>query len=637
MNEVVSENPIAIGADVKVEGTQFTILRYIDLYSVLALNAGTGERVRLSIAAILEALDAAAVGGEVQESSQFETLSPEDWGLAQTRASLLAPLLADPPASRAQAERIAKELDVHVATVYRWVKRLKGSGKIADLAPQKPDGGRGKGRIDPVADAIINSAIEEKYLHSQRPSIARLMRDIQIHCRRASITPPHANTVRRRVKRLSERVITERRLGRKAADDKFASRPGIFPGADYPGAVWQIDHTPLDLVVVDDVHRRHIGRPWLTLAIDVYSRCVAGFYLSLDPPSEVSVGMCLVHAMLPKEGWLAALDVQARWPLYGRPNTVHADNGKEFRGVMITRAAEQHRFRMEWRKVKTPNWGGHIERLMGTFNQEVHALPGTTFSSIAERGTYAPHKEAALTFGELEIYLTDYICGVYHQTVHSGVGRAPIRRYEVGLLGDGSLPGRGLPPPPSDPRRLRLDFMPLLERSIQQYGIRIDGLTYYDPVLDPWIRSVDAQTRRPRRFMIRRDPRDISVVYFLDPDTHQYYPIPFRNLEHPSLTLWELREVRNQLKKEGKSEVDEELVFDTYERLNKLVEQAQRHKVTARKAAQKKRLRGTVKAAESAQEGMKELASPQALRDKVLSDAWDQDSDVTPFAVIKVK
>ncbi|TLX22486.1 Mu transposase C-terminal domain-containing protein [Thermomonas fusca] len=635
MHDAVVDNPIAVGAELTVEGVAYTIIRYIDLYSALAINVSTGERVRLSVAAMLEALNQPEAPPAIQESSQFETLSATEWELAQTRMSLLAPLLGDTVATRTEASRVAEQLGVHVATVYRWIRRLKSTGRISDLVPRKPSGGRGKARIDPMADAIINAAINDKYLQTQRPSISRLMRDILVQCRRAEITAPHPNTVRRRVRQLSERLLMERRLGRKAADDKFAARPGSFPGADYPGAVWQIDHTPLDLVVVDDVHRRHIGRPWLTVAIDVYSRCIAGFYLSLDPPSEVSVGMCLVHAMLPKEGWLAALGVRAQWPVYGRPNTVHADNGKEFRGSMISRAAEQHRFRMEWRKVKTPNWGGHIERLVGTFNQEVHALPGTTFSNIAERGQYAPHLEATLTFAEVEVYLTDYICGVYHQSVHGGIGRPPIRRYEAGLLGDGTLPGRGLPPPPADPKRLRLDFMPLLERSIQQYGIRIDGLTYYDPVLDPWIRATDPSTRRPRRFIVRRDPRDISVVYFLDPDTRQYYPIPFRNLERPSLTLWELREVRKQLKKEGKSEVDEDLVFETYERLNRLVEQAQGHKVTARKSAQKKRMRSKVRAVEKAQEGSVEHMPP-ASSDLIGGAGWESE-DVAPFTVIKVR
>jgi len=34
----------------------------------------------------------------------------------------------------------------------------------------------------------------------------------------------------------------------------------------------QIDHTGIDLIVVDERERQPIGRPCLTVAIDVYSR-----------------------------------------------------------------------------------------------------------------------------------------------------------------------------------------------------------------------------------------------------------------------------------------------------------------------------------------------------------------------------
>ena len=46
-----------------------------------------------------------------------------------------------------------------------------------------------------------------------------------------------------------------------------------------PLQLMQMDHTLVDVVVVDEVDREPIGRPWLTLAIDVATRAVPGFYL----------------------------------------------------------------------------------------------------------------------------------------------------------------------------------------------------------------------------------------------------------------------------------------------------------------------------------------------------------------------
>lgn len=38
----------------------------------------------------------------------------------------------------------------------------------------------------------------------------------------------------------------------------------------------QIDHTEVDIMPVDDATRACIGRPWLTLVLDVNTRMMAG-------------------------------------------------------------------------------------------------------------------------------------------------------------------------------------------------------------------------------------------------------------------------------------------------------------------------------------------------------------------------
>ena len=81
---------------------------------------------------------------------------------------------------------------------------------------------------------------------------------------------------------------------------------GVMSTADLlPFERVQIDHTRIDVVVVNEGDRLPIGRPWLTLAIDVASRVVLGFSVSLEGPSVVSVALTLVHAVLAKDLWLA--------------------------------------------------------------------------------------------------------------------------------------------------------------------------------------------------------------------------------------------------------------------------------------------------------------------------------------------
>lgn len=622
--------PLTVGATVYLEGTPYRLRHFVDLATVLG-ETDDGKLVRLEVGRLLEEMQQAIDQEEPSsQSSGFETLSEEAWAEAQRRAAVLAPLINMDRPSKSLIVNAGKQLGVDVVTVYRWLKRWRQDGSLNSLAPQTPNGGRGKSRLLPEVEAVLSQSIQELFLTQQRLKPSRLMQDIRMRCRRMGLEAPNESTLRRRIAGLAERQVVEKRLGRKSAQDRFDARPGRFEGAEWPNAVWQIDHTPMDVVIVDDVYRRHIGRPWLTVAIDVYSRCVAGFYLSLDKPSEVSVGMCLVHGMLNKEGWLAKMGIPTRWPIYGRPDTVHADNGREFHGEMISRASASYGFRLEWRMVATPHWGGHIERLIGTTNAEIQTVPGTTFANAAARGKYKPHEEAIMTFAECERYVAEYICGVYHQGVHSSLNRPPIRQFEAGVLGDGFTPARGLPAPVSDPKRLRLDFLPVLNRTVQAYGLAIDGIRYYDPILDPWVGRRDSKTKKPLSFLIRRDPRDISVVWFLDPDTNQYYPVPYRNLAWPHMTLWELREIRAQLKREGRAEVDEELIFETYERLTRIKEQAQASTVKARMAMQKKRERGRRRSIEDAQSGVlavERLRLPNA-------DEWGEESaELSPYEI----
>jgi putative transposase len=280
-------------------------------------------------------------------------------------------------------------------------------------------------------------------------------------------------------------------------------------------AVWQIDHTQVDLILVDDLQRRPVGRPWITVAIDVFSRMVAGFYISFDPPGAMSVGLCLAHAMLPKETWLAQHDIATPWPLWGKPAVVHADNAKEFRGRMLTRAGENLGIDLHWRPVTQPHYGGYIERLCGTLTQSIHTLPGTTFSNPRQRGAYRSEEQAALTLCEFETWLATLIVDIYHQQVHSGIGMPPVRRYEQGIFGSDEHPGIGVPERFVDESRLRLELMPYEERTVQRYGIQLDNICYYHDVLKKWIQASDlAHPKRKRKFTVRHDPRDISVIYF---------------------------------------------------------------------------------------------------------------------------
>ncbi len=74
-----------------------------------------------------------------------------------------------------------------------------------------------------------------------------------------------------------------------------------------------MDHSRLDIFVVDESTRLPLGRPWLTLIIDDNTRVVIGYYISFEPPSGVSMTRALKHALEPKELYPETKGVWDAW------------------------------------------------------------------------------------------------------------------------------------------------------------------------------------------------------------------------------------------------------------------------------------------------------------------------------------
>jgi len=94
----------------------------------------------------------------------------------------------------------------------------------------------------------------------------------------------------------------------------------------------ECDHTMLDLMIVDTETRLPLGRPWLTVTLDVYSRIVHGIYLSFYHPSYPSVMYCLRHAINPKDYVRNHYpEIKNDWPVHGLPELLVVDKGTDAR------------------------------------------------------------------------------------------------------------------------------------------------------------------------------------------------------------------------------------------------------------------------------------------------------------------
>jgi putative transposase len=349
------------------------------------------------------------------------------------------------------------------------------------LVPNVSGGGKGTSRIGKPVAELLDTVIREVYLTPQCRTAAAVIRETERRCQMAGVEPPSANTVRRRLRDLPQE---ERQRARGMT--KCIPVAGRTPPARFPLDAVQIDHTKADVILVDPVDRKPIGRPWLTVAIDIYSRCIVGIHLSLEAPSATSVGLCLVHAASDKKTWLTERGIDAEWLMQGKPRLVSVDNGAEFHSKAFERGCEQHGIVIDWRPPGQPHFGGVVERVIGTLMKLVHELPGTTFSNPGERAGYDSDAKACLTLQEMEHWITVAISGFYHNRPHAGLrGESPLKRYETGVQAM-VLAGEQLAAV-KDPRAFLIDFLPVVRRTLQRNGLTVDHITYFSSALRPWI------------------------------------------------------------------------------------------------------------------------------------------------------
>jgi putative transposase len=572
------------GSTIRWRARRFVVVDYAGMDAIIARELGKRKLERIPVK---EAAPDRTVGDRAAWTPDLVSVPEEAWQTAVKRFQILKPLLEMDRAKRTltRVQKIAKAVGRHPATIYRWIEDYKRSERLSVFL-RRARSDRGKSRLSNKVNAIIETAIKKIYLTAEQPDVAAVVEEVHLQCFKGKIKKtPHAETVRRRVAVLPDRLKLEKRKGRKAAAEKYEPLKGHFPGADFPLAVAQIDHTPMDVIVVDEEHRQPIQRPSLTVVIDVYSRMVLGFAIYLEKPSAFTAGLAITHAVLPKEDWLTGVGVQAEWPCWGKMGTIHCDNAKEFRGTVIGRACQDHDIAVEHRPPREPRYGGHIERGFGTWLTRARRLKGTTFSNVDQKGDYDSEGRAIMTRAELEKWFTIYVAKVYANTLHKGIKTTPLAKYKEGILGTDDRPGVGLPDRVAEPTAFMLDFMPFEERTIQEYGVVIDHIFFWDDALRPWIHARDPEdSRHPRKFTFRIIPRDMREIYFRDPASNTYIAIPYRDRTRPPVSRWEIQAAEKRLRDAGYARVDEVLIFQAVEEMRRLEQESEHRTKKARRA-----------------------------------------------------
>ncbi len=182
----------------------------------------------------------------------------QEWESALARAEVLRRLPNRP--SPGEIADAAVELDVSRSTLFRWLKAFREDQRVAVLVGRKP--GRQRRGIDafePELKALIDEAIRTFYATPERPTLTRLWKHVCSACRHNRLTPPSIRRLKGYLATFDAEAMTRRREGKARAEAQFLALPGEF-SVQHPLQIVQIDHTKVDVTVVDPIERQPIGR-----------------------------------------------------------------------------------------------------------------------------------------------------------------------------------------------------------------------------------------------------------------------------------------------------------------------------------------------------------------------------------------
>ena len=383
------------------------------------------------------------------------------------RFAVLQPHLEDDvPLARA-----ARHAGIPLRTAERWLARYRRSGIVGLVRAARSDT-----EVRRLPAELVG-VIEGMGLKKPRTSAAAIHRHSSDIAKAKGWPVPSYSTVYGIISGLDPAMVTLAHDGAAA----FRNHYELIHRhrADTANAIWQADHTMLDLLILDQAGKP--ARPWLTTVLDDHSRAVAGEMVFLGAPSILNTSLALRQAIWRKG--------DPAWPVCGIPDVLYVDHGSDFTSNHLDQVAASLRFRIVYSAVARPQGRGKIERLFGTLNSEL--LPELPGHLVNGKPTSAPK----LSLAELDRAITGYITNTYHARVHRETNQTPLDA----CRGKGFLPRL--------PETLEeLDLLLVMNakpRTVRRDGIHFQGLRYQHPTMAGYVG--DAVT-------VRYDPRDLSEI-----------------------------------------------------------------------------------------------------------------------------
>jgi transposase InsO family protein len=424
-------------------------------------------------------------------------------------------------------------------------------------------------------DARIISAIRDQYAAERFDSSAtvggRFRRRVQnrldaAHGQGAVQLPPTRSFYRivgLLLNRSPSGPATTRRTAANSPDREFGRTD-----AARPGELVMIDTSPLDAFAYDLLTDDYV-RVEVTVALDVANRSLLAWTFTAEGTKGIDIGLLLADVLVPqpmRPGWPEALrfsamripadriieadqrlaDAAALPVVY--PETIIIDHGDQYQSDVMERACRKLGISIQDARVLTPTDKAKVERVFETIRTQFSEhIAGYKGHDVVHRGTDIESK-ARWTVNELEEFFAEYVVSFYQRRRHAGLipqgfpdeQLSPNDAYALALTYTGYVTC------PTDPA-LYYELLPIEWRTIQDSGVQLGYLFYWDDVLLPFRGTKSAYP--DGKWPIRRDPRNLLHAYFHNPHDDQWYLLRWTHAldEHRPFTDITLRDTKRLL------------------------------------------------------------------------------------------
>lgn len=539
----------------------------------------------------------------------------------------------------------AAELGVGLRTIEYWAAAYKDGGE-AGLADDRVLR-RGEVKVDARWDAALRAemaAVVEESTPTRAALIEGAVQRLAAEYGEGVVPLPSQASAYRRLKQLAKgtNAVSGSAKGRRS----IAERPGGVYGrlrATRPGEYLILDTQDLDVFAMEPVTCRWV-RAQLTVAQDLFDRQIVGMKVTPVSTKAIDVAGVLFEAVTGISSGRPGLG-----PLHGVPDhlvfdeadgaaatvwcppeTLVIDNGRAFLSSHVIGVCARLGISVQPAQPYKPTDKPTVERFFRTLRERlIGRLPGYKGPDLNSRGVGVEEK-AFYFLDELEDVVRDWVVTDYHRAAHGGLALAewprmelsPNEMHEIGVARAGVM---RLPASPE----LALEFLQVGWRTIQHYGIDLNGLCYNGSGLEGYrnVRSTYGGVEAGK-WPIRFNPDDVRYAYFQDPGDLSWHRLDWEHA--PLVDLPFSREAADYARRlavvSGRGIDRRQALAEVLERWSKgQVTDRRERRMAARLSAQN----AVIAAALAASPAPLELAvGPSALRGPALAGDDDEYDDL---------